>query len=77
VEFIETQLDLINKIGIQNYVRLQSGSAEEPFNNSGPGDGYFANPLPFVGCMQAPGETHDSIYMRAMRCTAITAGPPP
>lgn len=28
VDFIETQLDLIPKIGIQNYIQLQSGSAE-------------------------------------------------
>ncbi len=28
VDFIETQLDLIPKIGIENYIQLQSGSAE-------------------------------------------------
>ncbi|HEY3911770.1 MAG TPA: bacterioferritin [Stellaceae bacterium] len=28
VDFIETQLDLIPKIGIQNYIQLQSGPAE-------------------------------------------------
>ena len=28
VDFIETQLDLIGKIGIENYVQLQSGHAE-------------------------------------------------
>jgi bacterioferritin len=27
VDFIETQLDLISKIGIENYVQLQSGHA--------------------------------------------------
>jgi bacterioferritin len=28
VDFIETQLDLIPKIGIENYIQLQSGSAD-------------------------------------------------
>jgi bacterioferritin len=28
VDFIETQLDLISKIGIENYIQLQSGSAD-------------------------------------------------
>jgi bacterioferritin len=28
VDFIETQLDLISKIGIENYIQLQSGHAE-------------------------------------------------
>ena len=28
VDFIETQLDLIQKIGIENYIQLQSGHAE-------------------------------------------------
>ena len=28
VDFIETQLDLISKVGIENYIQLQSGSAE-------------------------------------------------
>ena len=28
VDFIETQLDLIGKIGIENYIQLQSGPAE-------------------------------------------------
>jgi bacterioferritin len=28
VDFIETQLDLISKIGIENYIQLQSGAAE-------------------------------------------------
>ena len=28
VDFIETQLDLISKIGIQNYIQLQSGPAD-------------------------------------------------
>jgi len=28
VDFIETQLDLIPKIGIENYIQLQSGPAE-------------------------------------------------
>jgi len=28
VDFIETRLDLITKIGIENYIQLQSGSAE-------------------------------------------------
>jgi len=28
VDFLETQLDLIPKIGIENYIQLQSGSAE-------------------------------------------------
>ena len=28
VDFIETQLDLIPKIGIENYIQLQSGAAE-------------------------------------------------
>ncbi len=28
VDFIETQLDLIPKVGIENYIQLQSGSAE-------------------------------------------------
>jgi bacterioferritin len=28
VDFIETQLDLIDRIGIENYTQLQSGSAE-------------------------------------------------
>jgi bacterioferritin len=28
VDFIEVQLDLITKIGIENYIQLQSGSAE-------------------------------------------------
>lgn len=28
VDFIETQLDLISKIGIENYIQLQSGPAE-------------------------------------------------
>jgi bacterioferritin len=28
VDFIETQLDLIPKIGIENYIQLQSGHAE-------------------------------------------------
>ena len=28
VDFIETQFDLIDRIGIENYVQLQSGSAE-------------------------------------------------
>jgi bacterioferritin len=28
VDFIETQLDLIPKIGIENYIQLQSGTAE-------------------------------------------------
>jgi len=28
VDFIETQIELINRIGIENYVQLQSGSAE-------------------------------------------------
>ena len=28
VEFIQTQLDLISKIGIENYIQLQSGHAE-------------------------------------------------
>jgi bacterioferritin len=28
VDFIETQIELINRIGIENYIQLQSGSAE-------------------------------------------------
>ncbi|HEY1983474.1 MAG TPA: bacterioferritin [Xanthobacteraceae bacterium] len=28
VDFVETQLDLISKIGIENYIQLQSGHAE-------------------------------------------------
>jgi bacterioferritin len=28
VDFIETQLDLIDRIGVENYIQLQSGSAE-------------------------------------------------
>jgi len=28
VDFIETQLDLIDRIGIENYIQLQSGAAE-------------------------------------------------
>jgi bacterioferritin len=28
VDFIETQLDLISKIGVENYIQLQSGHAE-------------------------------------------------
>ena len=28
IDFIETQLGLIPKIGIENYIQLQSGSAE-------------------------------------------------
>ena len=28
VDFIETQLDLISKVGIENYIQLQSGHAE-------------------------------------------------
>jgi len=28
VDFIETQLDLVSKIGIENYIQLQSGHAE-------------------------------------------------
>jgi bacterioferritin len=28
VDFIETQLDLIAKIGLQNYIQLQSGPAD-------------------------------------------------
>jgi bacterioferritin len=28
VDFLETQLDLIPKIGIENYIQLQSGSAD-------------------------------------------------
>ena len=28
VDFIETQIELINRIGIENYTQLQSGSAE-------------------------------------------------
>ena len=27
VDFIETQLDLISKVGTENYIQLQSGSA--------------------------------------------------
>jgi bacterioferritin len=30
VDFIETQLDLIPKIGLENYIQLQSGPSEEP-----------------------------------------------
>ena len=29
VDFLETQFDLIKQMGIQNYIQLQSGSAEE------------------------------------------------
>ena len=29
VDFLETQFDLIKQVGIQNYIQLQSGSAEE------------------------------------------------
>jgi len=28
VDFIETQIELINRVGIENYIQLQSGSAE-------------------------------------------------
>ena len=28
VDFIEVQLDLIPKIGVENYIQLQSGSAD-------------------------------------------------
>jgi len=28
VDFIETQLDLISKVGTENYIQLQSGHAE-------------------------------------------------
>jgi len=28
VDFIETQIELINRTGIENYIQLQSGSAE-------------------------------------------------
>jgi bacterioferritin len=28
VDFIETQFDLIDRVGIENYIQLQSGSAE-------------------------------------------------
>ena len=28
VDFLETQFDLIKQMGIQNYIQLQSGSAE-------------------------------------------------
>ena len=28
IDFIETQLGLIPKIGLENYIQLQSGSAE-------------------------------------------------
>jgi bacterioferritin len=28
VDFIETQFDLIDRIGIENYIQLQSGAAE-------------------------------------------------
>ena len=28
VDFLETQLDLIPKVGIENYIQLQSGHAE-------------------------------------------------
>ena len=28
VDFLETQLELIDKIGIENYIQLQSGAAE-------------------------------------------------
>jgi bacterioferritin len=30
VDFIETQLDLIPKIGLENYIQLQSESSKEP-----------------------------------------------
>jgi len=28
VDFIETQIELINRVGIENYIQMQSGSAE-------------------------------------------------
>jgi len=28
VDFIETQVELINRVGIENYIQLQSGPAE-------------------------------------------------
>jgi len=30
IDFIETQLGLIPKVGLENYIQLQSGSAKEP-----------------------------------------------
>ncbi|HXN85938.1 MAG TPA: bacterioferritin [Candidatus Binataceae bacterium] len=30
IDFIETQLGLISKVGLENYIQLQSGSAKEP-----------------------------------------------